>query len=80
MKIVDRSKRKPIKGSNSGKEPSHGGGRRFESGRGHRSFWDLEEAAVSIEFQDSGCKLSTSSEKLSTPPVDGHAIISNIIT
>ena len=47
----------------------HGGGRRFESGRAHRSFWDLEEAAVSIEFQDSWCKLCTSSEKLSTPPV-----------
>jgi integrase len=47
--------------------PSHGGGRRFESGRAHRSFADLDEAAVSVELQDSGSKLSTFGEKLSTP-------------
>jgi hypothetical protein len=38
VKIVDRSKKKLNKDSNFEKEPSHGGGRRFESGRAHRSF------------------------------------------
>jgi len=35
VKIVDRSRKKLTKGSNFEKEPSHGGGRRFESGRAH---------------------------------------------
>jgi len=35
VKIVDRSKKKLSRGSNFEKEPSHGGGRRFESGRAH---------------------------------------------
>ena len=35
MKIVDRSKKKLSRGSNFEKEPSNGGGRRFESGRAH---------------------------------------------
>ena len=47
--------------------PSHGGGRRFESGRAHWFSGDLEAGAVSVELLDSGCKLSTSGEKLSTP-------------
>jgi hypothetical protein len=38
VKIVGRSKKKLINSSNFEKEPSHGGGRRFESGRAHRSF------------------------------------------
>jgi hypothetical protein len=38
VKIVDRSKKKLSKGSDFEKEPSHGGGRRFESARAHRSF------------------------------------------
>jgi hypothetical protein len=33
VKIVDRSLKKLSKGPNFEKEPSHGGGRRFESGR-----------------------------------------------
>jgi hypothetical protein len=35
VKIVDRSKNKHSNGSNFEKEPSHGGGRRSESGRAH---------------------------------------------
>jgi hypothetical protein len=38
VKIVDRSKKKMPQGSDFEKEPSHGGGRRFESGRAHRCF------------------------------------------
>jgi hypothetical protein len=40
VKIVDRSKKKLSKDSNFEKEPSNGGGRRFKSGRTHRSFAD----------------------------------------
>jgi len=35
VKIVDRSKKKLSTGFNLEKKPSHGGGRRFESGRAH---------------------------------------------
>jgi hypothetical protein len=35
VKIIDRSQKKLSEGSKFVKEPSHGGGRRFESGRAH---------------------------------------------
>ena len=35
VKLVDRSKKKLSNGSNFEKEPSHGEGHRFESGRAH---------------------------------------------
>jgi len=35
VKILDRSKKRLSTGSNLENEPSHGGGRRFESGRAH---------------------------------------------
>ncbi|MGZ4865537.1 MAG: hypothetical protein ACXV5H_12210 [Halobacteriota archaeon] len=40
VKVVDRASEKLSTGSNNPKlpEPSHGGGRRFESGRAHRLF------------------------------------------
>ncbi len=38
VKILDHTQEELSTGSNSDKEPSHGGGRRFESGWAHRSF------------------------------------------
>jgi integrase len=46
--------------------PSHGGGRRFESGRAHLFSSDFNEETVSAELLKSCCELSTFGEKLST--------------
>jgi len=53
VKIVDRSKKKLSKGSNFEKEPSHGGGRRFESARAHWFLRSFERKKCSAELSGS---------------------------